>query len=212
MKRVLIVLAVVLFACQGKPPNQTITVTPSAATIPVKAQLAMTATIAGSPIAVTWTADCGSVDTTGLYTAPAVAATCHVTATSTQAPSFSGQAVVTVTLPAPVVTITPNAPTVDACKTVQFVGTTDRGALTYFVTEVGGGTVNSSGLYTAPSVSGLYHVVATSDAGGSATAAVTVQDHILGVAVVPATVGLLAGGKQQFVAMVTTSCGTFQAQ
>ena len=210
MRRVLVLLALAV-AC-GKPANQAVTVQPSTATVAPAAKVAFAAVVMGSPISVTWTATCGSIDTAGMYTAPSIAETCTVTATSTQAPTYSGQATVTVTLPAPVVTIAPAAPTVDACKTVQFVGTTDRGALTYSVTEAGGGTVTSSGLYTAPQTAGAYHVVATSDAGGSATATVTVVDHVLGVAVVPATVGLLAGGKQQFVAMVTTSCGTFQAQ
>jgi hypothetical protein len=49
-------------------------------------------------------------------------------------------------------------------------------AVTWRVTEAGGGTVDASGLYTAPSGTGTFHVVATSvsDPGVSATATVTV--------------------------------------
>jgi len=47
--------------------------------------------------AVTWSASCGSVDASGLYTAPASAGTCTVTATSVALPSLSASAVVQVT-------------------------------------------------------------------------------------------------------------------
>jgi Pectate lyase superfamily protein len=50
--------------------------------------------------------------------------------------------------------------------------------VTWSVQESGGGTVNESGLYTAPVVAGVYHVVATSvaDPNKSAIASITVID------------------------------------
>ena len=46
----------------------------------------------------------------------------------------------------------------------------------------------------------------------SAVATVTVQDRILSVQVVPGTLQVAAGDQSQFLAMVTTACGTFAAQ
>jgi hypothetical protein len=76
-----------------------------------------------------------------------------------------------------------------------------------------GGSVSSGGVYTAPSSSGTYHVVATAHASATATAraTVTVQDHILSIAVAPVTVSVAGGAAQQFTATVTTSCGDFTA-
>ena len=52
-------------------------------------------------------------------------------------------------------------------------------AVTWSVVESGGGTVNSSGLYTAPSTAGTYHVKVTSaaDTTKSAQATVTVMPN-----------------------------------
>ena len=67
-----------------------------------------------------------------------------------------------------------------ATNSVQFTasvsGTSDS-AVNWTVTEPQGGTVTTSGLYTAPAAAGTFHVVATSQVDGtkSATAAVTVS-------------------------------------
>ncbi|MGV8040468.1 MAG: hypothetical protein AB2L07_10435 [Thermoanaerobaculaceae bacterium] len=60
--------------------------------------------------------------------------------------------------------------------TVSVTGTAST-AVTWSVQEAGGGTVTSTGLYTAPGTAGTYHVVATSvaDPARSASAAVTVS-------------------------------------
>lgn len=47
--------------------------------------------------------------------------------------------------------------------------------VTWSVTEQGGGSVTSAGLYTAPAATGTFHVVATSSADPSASAQATVQ-------------------------------------
>ncbi len=83
--------------------------------------------------------------------------------------------------------------------------------MTWSVQEgAAGGTVSTTGVYTAPANAGTYHVVATSQADTTkiATVAVTVSDRILSVAVSPQTIQVTPGGTQQFTATVTTTCGT----
>jgi hypothetical protein len=115
------------------------------------------------------------------------------------------------------VAISPSPAAVDACKTVAFTATVTNAqntAVTWSVQEgAAGGSIASNGTYTAPSTAGAYHVVATSVADGTATAVatVTVSDHILSVAVSPATATIAPGGTAQFTATVTTTCGTFAA-
>jgi hypothetical protein len=204
-------------------PAVTVAVSPAATTVAAAGQATFTATVTNAAnVAVTWRvleAGCGSVTAAGVYTAPAAAATCHVVATSVQDPSRSAQATVTVTAPPPpvVVTVTPATGSVDACQTLTFAanvtGTTNR-AVTWSVQEGSvGGTVTSAGVFTAPATAGTYHVVAPSqaDPASSATAAVTVTERILSVAVSPQTISVPQGGTAQFTATVTTTCGSVTA-
>jgi hypothetical protein len=171
-------------------------------------------TFAASGVSVvTWSitegADGGVVTDAGLYTAPAGTGAFHVVATDIANPAVFGQAVVNVAT----VTITPQPATVDTCSTLQFTATVaglSPTTVTWSVSEgATGGTISASGLYTAPSTSGTYHVVATSTAASNITrtATVTVTDHVLSVVVSPASVTLPPGGSQQFSVTVTTSCG-----
>jgi len=134
----------------------------------------------------------------------------------------SASAPVSATVPAAAQTVTvrvsPSAAAVDGCSTLQLTaavtGTASTG-VTWSVQEgAGGGTVTNTGLYTAPSTAGTYHVIATSSASSLATgtATVTVQDHILSVAVDPTAVNSNPDGTAQFTATVTTTCGTLAAQ
>jgi hypothetical protein len=94
------------------------------------------------------------------------------------------------------------------------VSNSSNTAVTWIVTEAGGGTV-TNGAYIAPSIAGTYHVVAVSqaDASRTATATVTVGDErVLSVAVVPGSGTVQANGQIAFAANVTTTCGTFAAQ
>jgi hypothetical protein len=111
------------------------------------------------------------------------------------------------------VVVTPGSTSAFGCQKATFsaavTGTTNT-AVTWSVTEVGGGTVTAAGVYTAPAVDGTYHVVASSvaDPTARATAAVVVTTKILSVAVSPAAVDLPPGGSAQFTATVTTTCGS----
>ena len=74
-----------------------VTISPTSATVALNALQQFTASVTGSSnTAVTWSASCGSIINTGLYTAPSSATTCAVTATSVADPTKSATAPVTV--------------------------------------------------------------------------------------------------------------------
>ena len=209
----------------GPTPVPTVSISPSAPTMAAGSSLVFTATVTGTTsAAVTWSVregpGCGLVDASGLYTAPLAGATCHVDVASVESPTATATATVTVSpppAPAPtpvVVSISPSSGTVDTCRTLSFTATVTgaTGGVTWSVQEgSAGGSVSTSGVYTAPSVAGTYHLVATSQAvpASSASVPVTVSDRILGVAVSPSTVSLAPGASAQFTATVTTSCGSY---
>ena len=175
-------------------PNVSVSVSPASASVQVGQQQAFTATVTGtSNPAVTWSvveAGGGSVDGTGLYTAPATAGSFHVRATSVADPGKSAQATVTVTS-APVVgvSVAPVTANLQTSQTRTFTATvtgTSNTSVTWSVVEPSGGTVNTAGLYTAPGTAGTYHVRATSVADPTKSAQATVT-----VTAVPATSGFL---------------------
>ncbi|MGE5048038.1 MAG: hypothetical protein ACM3PC_05695, partial [Deltaproteobacteria bacterium] len=132
----------------------------------------VTGTAAGQSAAVTWSvreAGGGSVDSAGLYTAPATTGTYHVVATSVADPAQSDAATVQVTAtPVIAVSVSPRTAATTTGRALTFVATltgTTPGqstAVTWSVQEAGGGTVDSAGRYTAPAAAGTFHVVATS--------------------------------------------------
>ncbi len=171
-----------------------VAVTPQTAAVSTGGTAQFTASITGSTnTAVTWSvqegAAGGTIDATGLYTAPATAGTYHVVTTSQADATQSSTATVTVTAPAtttttPTVVAVAVAPTTAAASTggtAQFSATvtgSTNTAVSWSVQEgSAGGAVTSTGLYTAPSAAGTYHVVATSAAAptqsGSATVTVS---------------------------------------
>jgi len=199
--------------------NVEVTVAPGNVTVGVNEQVQFGAAVTGAAVTtVTWSVTCGSVTPGGLFTAPAAAGSCVVTAKSTAAPTVTGSSIVTVSaVPVPVaISISPATTAAVACKTVQFTatvtGSTNK-AVTYAVQEAGGGTVNASGVYTAPADAGTFHVIATAaaDTTKKATATVTVSTQIISVVVSPATVEVPPGGTAQLTATVTTSCGAVTA-
>jgi len=101
------------------------------------------------------------------------------------------------------------APGGTAQFTVQVTGAPDTSATWSIQEGASGGTVSSTGLYTAPAGGGPFHVVATSsaDATKAATASVTVAS----VVVSPGAPAVPLGGTQQFTASVTGPSGTSQA-
>ena len=167
-------------------PLVQIVVAPPAASLLTSGTLQFSAQVTGSnDTAVLWSvqevASGGFVDASGLYTAPATAGTFHLVATSHADPTRSVTATVTVRPPLINVTVRPQSAKVVAGGTQQFTaqvsGTADT-ALLWSVREGdSGGTIDATGLYTAPAAAGVFHPVATShaDPTRSAIATVTVE-------------------------------------
>ena len=162
-----------------------VAVSPASATIASGGAQQFTATVSNtSDQAVIWTAPAGTISGTGLFTAPVVSTDTTVTikAGSAVAPSRTATADVTVRASAPMVisvAMSPAATSVSSAGTQQFTATvtgTTNQAVTWKAT---GGTISSTGLFTAPAVlvSTTINVTATcmADPSKMATATVTVQ-------------------------------------
>jgi hypothetical protein len=114
------------------------------------------------------------------------------------------------------VTVTPSTPSSTPGGTINFqasvTGTTtgQSTAVTWSVQEAGGGTVSSTGVYTAPATTGTYHVVATSvaDTSKKNSATVTVAPPPpIAVSVAPGVASVLPSGTATFTATVTGTTG-----
>ena len=162
-------------------------------------------------IAVNWTvqegAAGGSITNMGAYTAPNIGGTFHVIATSQADTSKSATATVNIAA----VAIFLNQPfvTIDVGNQFTFVANvtgTVNTAVSWAIQEgASGGSITSSGVYTAPGTDGMFHVIATSQADTTqkATAAVTVTPLMVSVIPPSNLLGLL--GVRDFIATVNTS-------
>ncbi len=159
-----------------------VTISPTTASVTTGGTQQFTASVTGnSNTAVTWSvveSGGGTVSTSGLYTAPSTAGTYHVKVTSQADTTKSAQSTVTVSAPGSVsISISPATVSLATGGTQQFSDTvtgSSNTAVTWSVVESGGGTVSTSGLYTAPATAGTYHVKVTSQADTTKSAQSTV--------------------------------------
>ena len=162
-----------------------VAVSPGSMTMSTSSTQQFSAQVTGSnDVAVIWSvqegAAGGSIDSKGLYTSPATTETFHVMATSHANAARSGSATVTVRPASINVTMNPSTATVAAGGQQQFSaqvsGSPDTAVLWSVREGAAGGSVDGTGLYTAPPGFGVFHVLATShaDPTRSATATVTV--------------------------------------
>ncbi len=160
-----------------------VTVSPSTISLAPGEAQSFSATVTGTTnTSVSWHANGGTpTDTTAnpfTWTAPSTLGTYTLTATSVANPSRMGSA--TVTVAAPVVTVSPATISLGPGGTQTFTATVANAqnqAVTWSVVEwAAGGTITSGGAYTAPTTAGTYHVkaVAVVDPTKSATATITV--------------------------------------
>ena len=116
--------------------------------------------------------------------------------------------------PAPLVTVTvaPNSVTLLGGATQAFTATvtgTTNTAVTWSVQESFGGTIDSTGLYTAPPNSwGTFHVVATSKANPAFMGIAAVAVQLSQLTISPSQVMLAPGGTQIFTAGVAGLANT----
>ena len=197
-------------------PQVTIKLNLSSVSLAAGAQQQFTATVQGTTnTAVTWSVDsvtggnaaAGTVNSAGMYTAPAHAGTHTVTATSVAETTQSASATVTVTATVSGLSISPASAGVTPGTTQQFSATMQgqsNPSLTWAVDGINGGnstvgTVSTSGLYTAPSQMGSHTISASvASPAASASAAVSVFDFSIS----PEGTLLAPGGTQQFAASI----------
>ena len=131
-----------------------VAVSPTSATIKTGGQQQFSASVSGTTnTAVVWTASGGSVSTSGLYTAPSSGGTYTVTATSAADTSKSASASITVSQPI-AVSLSPSSASLQTGGQQQFSASVSGTTNTAVTWATSGGTVSSSGLYTAPSSGG----------------------------------------------------------
>jgi O-glycosyl hydrolase len=203
----------------GSPGAVEILLSPTEITVAAGQTQAFNATVLKTAdTAVSWTvqeAGGGTIDASGLYTAPQAAGTYHVVATAHADTTKSAIGTVTVT-PPPVqvaVSINPTTASLLTNATASFsasVTGTANSAVTWSVQEAAGGTISATGLYTAPATAGTWHVVATSaaDTTKSAAAAVTVAAPAVAVSINPSAVNVLTSATATFTATVTNGSNT----
>lgn len=179
----------------GTPTVSTVSINPTTATVSGGGTQQFTATATGTnnpAQSFNWSATGGTVSGAGLFTAPAATASIqNITITAQSTVDTTKSSTATVSVPAtgapPVtyssVSITPSSTTVQGNGTQQFGGTVSgTGAystvITWSVDGASNGSINSSGLYTAPAagVSARNVIVRGTAADGttSGTASITV--------------------------------------
>jgi hypothetical protein len=163
-------------------PVPSLIITPNGRTVPQGGSQTFLARLQGSSnTAVTWAvqegAAGGTITNAGLYTAPTTPGTYHVVATSQAA--YTQSAVAAVTVPQVSVSVSPATARVNSGGTESFKAVVEGSintAVTWAVQEgAAGGSVTSSGMYTAPNTLGTFHVVITSVADTSKTATAVVS-------------------------------------
>lgn len=161
----------------------------------------------------------GTISATGLFTAGTTPGTFASTVKATNG-SISGAATVTVTVgPLVSIVVTPNPASIGIGSSQQFVavGKDAAGNVVAFVPTwsvvAGGGTVSSTGVFTAGTVVGTYaNTVQASTLGIKGTATVTVTPGPVATIVVsPNPVTLNALGTQSFTAVGTDAGGNIVA-
>jgi hypothetical protein len=201
-----------------------VAVNPGAANLPLLGSATFAAVVTGTAnVSVTWTvqegSSCGSISSTGVYTAPNAASTCHLVATSAADPTKSASATVTVTaVPIVTVSVSPATARTTTGGTLTFSATvsgTTAGqstAATWSVPSGAGSIGATTGIYVAPATAGTYVITATSVAAptriGTATVTVTAPAPVVAIAISPTTATLDACKGQVFTATVSNSSNT----
>lgn len=185
-----------------KPP---LTVSPTAATVVEAATKQFTASRAAS-----WTTTCGSVSTSGLFTAPLKPGTCTITATATDGSGMKAPANATITSP---IVITPSTASTVANQTQQF----SANAAAKWTSSCG--TISTSGLFTAPASGPATCTIQATAASGTAYTAFATDSVVpatQGLVVSPANPSVSEGATQQFTAGAgatwSATCGSIDPQ
>ncbi len=219
---VLLVLVLQVTGCGGGGGNPVeipipigISISPPMANLIQGGTQSFIATVSGtSNSAVNWAvqegAAGGSITSMGAYTAPNRSGTFHVIATSQADTTRSATAPVNIAAVA--IFLNQTAVTIDVGNQFTFVANvtgTVNTAVSWAIQEgPSGGSITSSGLYTAPGTDGTFHVIATSLADSTQTITATVTITPLVVSISPSSNVLGPQGVRDFSATVNTSLNT----
>jgi hypothetical protein len=200
-----------VFGSTGSGRAVSLSVSPTSTSLTIGQQKQFTASVSGtSNTGVTWSSTGGSVSSTGLYTAPSSAGTYTVTATSVADSTKSASATVSVTAPVIVsVSVSPTSASLQTGAQQLFSASVSGTSNTGVTWSSTGGSVSSTGLYTAPSSAGTYTVTATSvaDSTKSASATVIVSQPVA-ISISPTSSSLVSGAQQLFTAYITGTSNT----
>jgi hypothetical protein len=190
-----------------------VSVSPQTAALQPAQQTQFTAAVSGTTnTAVTWKTSGGTVTSSGLYTAPSLNGTYTVTATSAADSTKSASANITVTQPTQVsISVSPGTASLQAGGQQQFTAIISGTSNTAVTWTASGGTITTSGLYTAPAAAGTYTVKAVSAASSSTSASATVSVSALqtvSISISPTSLAMPEKWQQQFSATVSGAAST----
>ncbi len=186
-----------------------VSISPSRVVLVPNEEQTFTATVTGSSNSnVTWITDYGTITQDGVFTAPDTKRTCTIRAISKAYSSAVANAVVTMSDTRPTITLDKLGATVGEGESTTFTATvsnTSNKSVTWTAT---GGTITSTGVYTAPTTAGSYTVTATCVADTTRTASATVTVNQISVSITPTTATLVTGASRYFTAMASNANNT----
>ncbi len=194
--------------------SATFTISPTSASLRESQQQPFTAACrapngsACTGATLSWIPSVGTVDGSGLYTAPAsVATTTTGTVKACWSPFPEHCATAAVTITPLTVTLSPTSANVNGCTTKPFTAQVTNAAVTTVTWSLSPatGSLDSTGLYTAPcpvTAPATVQVKACSTVNSLKCATAPVTLVPISVAVSPSSASLLAGGSQQFASVV----------
>lgn len=150
--------------------NPALAISPSSKTMAINNTFTFGATGGVSPYSYSLVSGVGSIDASGVYTAPNSTGTATVRVTDSL--GNTSDASITVN---PALTIDPSTKTLAVNNTFTFAGVDGAPTYTYSIVA-GGGTINSStGQYTAPNAAGTATIRVTDSMNNTADASVTIN-------------------------------------
>jgi hypothetical protein len=157
-------------------PNK-ITLSPATQTISSGAKLQLTATSTGNPLFV-WSASAGSISNAGLFTAPAVTTSTKVKVTATTTADSAMVAISEITIVPPnkiTINVAPATATISSGGKQQFSATLTSTSNTAVTWQASKGTISSTGMFAAPSVTSSTIVTVTVASAADKTVIATSQ-------------------------------------
>jgi len=184
-------------------------VTPATVTMATSATQTFTATVTGATnTGVTWSiySGSGSINSSGVFTAPRTAGTTYITATSISDPSKSNSTAVATIVPNPTIasfTSSVSSPLVGQSYTITPVYVNGTGVIDHSVGSLASGVPSSAIIAGTSSITYLLTVSSSVYGTTPATATLTVAPQTVAVSISPSSVSINGSVSQQFSATVS---------